>query len=427
MHDQPHDPDAEKAVLGSALLSPTALIEVAPLLTGTDFYTFANELVWDAITALHAAGTGVDPITTAAAMTQAGTLARAGGALYLHELTSAVITTTNARHYADIVREKAALRRLITAHTRGLQLAHSGEGRAADMLTASQEELAAAYRTDPSAGSTLIGDLLDDAIDAIEQGHTDGIPWPWVDANRTLNPASPGQVILFAARPSVGKSVAMVDVARHAALVEGKTVVLHSLEMSATEIIHRILAAEARVPLSNIKSNSLSEGEWARVALARQCLAAARLHIVDDPDVGLADIQATVSRHGANMVVLDYIQLAKVDPKLERRLGLEALSRGLKKLAKSAGIPIVMAAQLNRGPAQRGDARPMMSDLRETGALEQDADVVVLLHRPDQLEPECERAGEVDLIVAKQRNGETKTITLVHQLHYSRFRDYAHA
>lgn len=417
--------DAERAVLGATLASPAAMTEVAPLLEPADFYQVAHETIWATMTGLHAAGDPVDPITVAAALGRAGELARVGGPVYLADLLASVTATSNAAWHAGIVREQATRRTVLRSATQIAQVAASTEGTAADLLAIAQAELAAAHRPDPTATRTLIGDLIDDAIDSIEAHTAPGISWPWLDLNRTLNPAAAGQLILFAARPAVGKSVACVEVARHAALHRGIATVLHSLEMSTQEVVLRILAAEAAVPLTHLQRGEVTEYEWAKIAKARAVFNAAPLHIVDTPAVSVADLRASIQKHNPGLLVVDYIQLARTNPKMDRRQGLEELSRDVKILAKSAGIPIVAAAQLNRGPEQRVDRRPQMSDLRETGSLENDADVIVLLHRPDQAEPECERAGEIDLIVAKQRGGPTGTTTLVHQLHYSRFMDFA--
>lgn len=425
MTDLPHDPTAEKAVLGAAMTSRAALVDVAPLLEGSDFYIPAHETVWDTITTLHTAGQGVDPITVAAALAEAGTLAMTGGHLYLHDLVAAVTTTTNAAWHAGIVRELAGRRRVVQTGTRLTQLGMTAEGKAADLVLTAQAELAAAHRPDPRTAQTLIGDLVDGAIDAIEAGNPGGVPWPWVDANKVLNPASPGQLIVIGARPSVGKSVVCVDVAREAAIRRGITTVLHTLEMSQVEVIHRILAAEARIPLSHIQQNTLREDEWVRLAQARTALAAAPLHIIDTPAVSIADLQASVSRHRPGLLVVDYLQLMTINPKVDRRQGVEELTRGLKLLAKAETIPLVVAAQLNRESEKRIDRRPQMSDLRETGSIENDADVIVLLHQPDKDDPESARAGEMDLIVAKQRNGPTETITVAHQFHYARLVDLA--
>lgn len=420
----PHDAAAERAVLGSCMASKTALTECGPLLVGTDFYSPANEAVWDAIEALHVAGMPVDPITMAARMAQDGTLAGAGGCVYLADLSGSFATSANASWYANIVRESAAKRRVAQAGVRIVQMSGS-QGAAADVVLTASAELAAAWRPDPSQAKTLIGDLIDDAINSIEDGVVDGVGWPWRDANRVLNAASAGQFIIVAARPGVGKSVVCVDLARNAALKLGLVTVLHSLEMGATEIIHRILSAEARVPLNHIKKNDLSADEWERIAAAQTKLREAPLHIIDNPSVGIPDLQASIARYRPAMVIVDYAQLMRTNPKVDRRLGLEELTRGIKVLAKVSGIPIVVAAQLNRGAEMRTDKMPQMADLRETGSFEHDADVIVLLHRPDLADPESPRAGEMDLIVAKQRNGPTSTVTVIHQMHYSRLVDAA--
>lgn len=425
--EPPNDPAAEAGVLGAVLQSTAALTEVAPLLAGDDFYRPAHELIWDAVTALADAGEGVDPITVADCMTRAGTLDRAGGFPYLHDLVAGVPTASNAGYYAGIVRDRAARRRLATAGTRIAQVAAGMEDDPETVASIAMTELAAAVRPDPSAARTRVSDTIDDFLESLEEPvATAGlVRWPWRDADHLLAPMSPGQLILVGARPSMGKSVSVVDAARDAAIRQGKTVVLHSLEMSRDEVLQRIISAEARVPFNAIRDRALTEEHWGRIAAARAALAEADLHIIDTPNVGLADLRASVEKHKPDLLALDYIQLGQVNPKVDRRTGLEELVRGLKLLAKSAGIPILTAAQLGRGPDLRNDHTPQLADLRETGSLEMDADVVALLHRPDYYEPECARAGEVDVIVAKQRNGPKGTVTLVHQFHYSRFVDMA--
>ena len=423
----PRDETAEAAVLGAVMQSPTALTEVAPLLTGEDFYLPRHELVWDAVCALADAGEGVDPITVGDCMRRAGTLDRAGGQVLLFDLVAAVPITSNAGYYARIVREKAALRRILTAGTRIVQTATGTDGAADDVAALAMAELTSAVRPDPTAGRTRIGDTIDALLESLESPpSTEGIvQWPWRDGDRILAPMAPGQLVIAAARASMGKSVCCVDVARHAAIRQGKTVVFHALEMSREEVELRVLAAEARVPLDALKNHTLTDVHWGRLAKARADLAEADLHIIDDPEVSLADLRASVARHQPDVVVLDYVQLGTLNPKVDRRVGLEEYVRGLKLLAKASGIPVFVAAQLGRGPDLRTDHTPQMSDLRETGGLENDADVVVLLYRPDYYERESPRAGEVDVIVAKQRNGPTDRFTLVHQLHYSRFVDMA--
>lgn len=248
-----------------------------------------------------------------------------------------------------------------------------------------------------------------------------GISWPYRDADKTLNPLTPGQLVIAAGRPGAGKSVLCVDVARHAALTQGKTVVLHSMEMGRAEIMLRIIAAEARVNLSSLQSKDLTEEQWARIEGVSHRLRDADLHIIDEQRVTLDSLRATIDNHDPDLVVIDHLQLVTLDAKADRRQALEEFTRGLKLTAKAAGIPILTAAQLGRGPEMRQDHTPMLSDLRETGSLENDADTVLLLHRPDAHGAEPSRAGEADLIVAQQHDGPVGTVRLVHQFHYSRF------
>lgn len=422
--NQPHDPQAERAILAACLATPKAITETRPLIQGDDFYDPNHELIWTAITTLADRGQPVDAITTAAALDEAGVLARIGGPITIANLLGEYVTAANVGYYARIVRDRATRRRMIAAGVRITQGATSMETPPQDLVTAAQAELTAAHR--PAADDITLADQVTTAIDAIEGTETAGWSWPWADLRSVLIPPAPGQFIIFAARPGIGKSVGLVDIARHVALRHGLPAVLMSLEMSATEIIHRILAAEARVPLDHIKQNQLTRDEWDRVATATQALMQAPLTVLDDPSAGLAEARHAIQAHRPAVLLFDYVQLAKTNPATrDRRQALEEVSRGLKILAKQERVPIVVAAQVNRKAADRPDRTPVLSDLRETGSLEQDCDTAVLLHREDAEDPESPRAGEIDLIVAKQRNGPTGKVTLIHQLHYSRFVDAA--
>jgi replicative DNA helicase len=418
------DHAAERAVIGAALTSPTSVRDACAILTPEAFHHLPHEWAWAAIRGLYDQGSPVDAITVAAAMRRDGTLTKAPPTLLpdcIGEGRSEAV-----RAYARIVADCHTRRRIVTAATRSILLAEGMEAAPKDLLNTVIDELAA-------AGQSAIGDAptlpeqVTDAVDAIEGTQTAGWSWPWPDLGRILLPAAPGQFILVAARPGVGKSVCLVDIARHVAIDQNQPVVLHTLEMSTREVIHRILAAEGRVQLDHIKRSILTEDEWGRLAQASQRLSAAPLTIIDSPTAGLGDVRASIRQHKPVVVLFDYFQLGRTNPDVrDRRLALEELSRGLKITAKETGVPIVAAAQVRRKPQGHEAEPPVLSDLRETGSLEQDCDVAVMLHRLDVEDPVCERAGEIDLTVAKQRNGPTGTATLVHQLHYSRFADMAH-
>jgi len=421
----PHDLDAERAVLGAALTSAAALAEVTGIVTGADFYKPAHEATWAAVVALHDQGRPVDTITVVARMQEDGTLHRFGGPLAVHDLAASVITAANAGYHARIVLEHAARRRLIAAGTRIVQVASGAEATTSDLVATALDELTAAARPTRLDTPTLV-EQVNAAIDAIETSQSCGWNWPWTDVRRVLVPPAPGNFVLFAARPGVGKSVTLIDLARHIAIHCNLPVVLHTLEMSATEVIHRIVAAEERIPLDHIKQNTLTDDEWGRVAAAVQKIVSSPLVIVDDPTAGVPEVRASIRTHRPAAVLFDYFQLGRTNPAVkDRRQALEEMSRGFKLLAKEEQVPVIAAAQVNRKSQDRTTKVPMLSDLRETGSLEQDCDTAVMIHREDVEEPECERAGEVDMIVAKQRHGGQGRAVLVHQLHYSRFVDMA--
>lgn len=411
------DLDPEVAVLGACMHSPTALTECAPLLQPDDFHNPRHSLIWQALTDLHDAGQPADPLTVA---TQLGdTLNRVGGNTALVDLYTATFVASNATFYANTLRETATRRRVTTAATKITQLA-STDLPADQLVALSVTELEATYRPDPTAAKTRVSDHLDEVLDDLTQPLAQGIDWPWADFNQVVNPITPGKLIVFAARPGIGKSVTLTDLAREWALHRGKTVVLFTLEMTAHEVIRRILAAEARVPTSHLERKQLTVQDWERIATVQARLAEGNLHIIDSQAGTTADLRAAVSTYSPDVILLDYLQIAGMNPRLERRAGLEEYTRQLKRLAMTQGVAVVTAAQLNRQSEQRHDRKPQLSDLRETGTIEQDADTVVLLHRPDYYNPD-EAPGEVDMIVAKQRGGQTRTVHLVHQLHYSRF------
>ena len=426
MSDPQHDPAAETAVLGSVISSPKALDTCAPLLRPEDFYTPANEILWDVITGLHEAGQPVTMITVKDALTTTGRLTQVGGLPYLAELATQGLSPVTAPAHARIVANKATLRRLETAGMRVTQIARTGEMHPEEVANLAAAEVASAYRPTNDGKKTHIADLIGDVLDSLEHtGEDPGLTWPYIDANRILRPMTPGQFILLGGGPGMGKSVGVNEIARHVAVTLGKTAVIHSLEMGEAEIITRLIAAEAKVNLTSLLSKDLTKDQWERVGAATARLSAAPLHIDDTASISLPALRASVKRHDPAIVLLDYIQLGELNTKVDRRVGIEEYSRGVKILAKDAGIPIVAAAQLGREVEKRTDHVPMLSDLREAGGLERDADVVLLFNRPDYYDKECPRAGEIDHIVAKQRSGETGTYTLAHQLHYSRFQNLA--
>ena len=429
----PQDVIAEQSVLGGMLLSKDAISDVVEILRERDFYRPAHELIYDAIVDLYGRGEPADPVTVSAELTKRGDLVRAGGAPYLHTLISSVPTAANAGYYAKIIRERAIMRRLVEAGTKIVQLGYTDEGEVDDAVDQAQAEVYAVTERRESEDYVQLSELLPAAYDEIEKISSgvagEGVKTGFKDLDALTNGFHPGNMIVLAARPAVGKSTLGLDIARYASIHKRETSVIFSLEMSRSEITMRMLSAEARVPLNNIRSGQLGEEEWAKMARRMGEISDAPLFIDDSPNLSLMEIRAKSrrlkQRHDLKLIVIDYLQLITSGKRVEnRQQEVSEFSRQLKLLAKELNVPVVAISQLNRSPEQRSDKKPMLSDLRESGSIEQDADVVILLHREDLYDSQ-NRSGEADLIVAKHRNGPTRTITVSAQLHLARFTDMA--
>ncbi len=443
----PQDIAAEQSVLGGMLLSKDAIADVVEVLRAGDFYRPAHQIVYDAILDLYGKGEPADAITVVAELTRTGLLSRVnGGATYLHTLIASVPTAANAGYYAQIVAEKAILRRLVEAGTRIVQMGYGAASGAGDLIGSVDEVVDRAQaevydvterRTseDYIAIEHLLQPTLDD-IDKISHGEVgSGIPTGFVDLDGLTNGLHPGQMVTIAGRPGSGKSTLALDIARSASVHNDKAAVIFSLEMSRIEIMMRLLSAESRVLLKSMRDGHLSDEDWSRMARRVGELAKAPLFIDDSPNLTMMEIRAKArrlkQRHGLELVVIDYLQLMTSGKRVEsRQQEVSEFSRSMKLLAKELEVPVVALSQLNRGPEQRTDKKPMLSDLRESGSIEQDSDVVILVHRPDlypgsEGEGGASRQGEADLIVAKHRNGPTATIAVSFQGHYSRFANMA--
>jgi replicative DNA helicase len=435
----PQDVAAEQSVLGGMLLSKDAIADVVEILRSGDFYRPAHAAVFDAILDLYGRGEPADPVTVTAALTNAGMINRVGGMSYLHDLVHTVPTAANAAYYARIVAERAVLRRLVEAGTRIVQLGYgaaNGVGReVADVVDLAQQVVYDVTERRVSEDFQPLREVLQPTLDEIESigsrgGEMTGVPTGFADLDALLHGLHPGQLIVVAGRPGLGKSAASLDFARHASVRHGLASAIFSLEMSKVEIVMRLLSAEARIPLHVLRSGQLSDDDWTKLARRMGEISEAPLFIDDTPNMTLMEIRAKArrlrQRHDLRLLVVDYLQLMTSPRRVEsRQQEVSDLSRGLKLLAKEIDCPVIAVAQLNRGPEQRTDKRPQLSDLRESGAIEQDSDIVILLHRDDYYDKESPRAGEADFIVAKHRNGPTDTVTVAAQLHFSRFVDMA--
>ncbi|HET9128992.1 MAG TPA: replicative DNA helicase [Propionibacteriaceae bacterium] len=428
----PQDVAAEQSVLGAMMMSKEAIADVVDTIKGRDFYRPAHELIFDAIIELYGRGEPADPITVADQLSKTGELTRAGGHIYLHELLSAVAIAANAGYYAEIVHEKAVLRRLVDASIKIAQLGYQGTGDVADIVDAAEQAVYEVSEGRTSDDYKPLSVLIEPTIDEMEaiasRSGMSGVPTGFAELDELTNGFHPGQMIIVAARPAVGKSTLALDFCRAAAIKNRLTTAYFSLEMSQTEIVMRLLSAEAQVALNHIRNGKMTDDDWQRVVAKTTQVSEAPLFIDDSPNLTMMEIRAKArrlrQRHDLRLVVIDYMQLMSSGKKVEsRQLEVSEFSRQIKLLAKELQIPVIALSQLNRGPEQRTDKKPMLSDLRESGSLEQDADMVLLLHRDDMYDRDSQRAGEADFIVAKHRNGPTATITTAFQGHYSRFVD----
>ncbi|WP_017541987.1 replicative DNA helicase [Nocardiopsis halophila] len=431
-----YDIDLEKTVLGCVLMSPedadAALADAADRLCAADFYRPAHATVWNAVQAMADRRTPLEATALVAELREQGELERCGGPTYIAGLIGKGITPANAGYYARKVAEMARKRRYFESGTRFLQMVTSGQGEADELAEAAEELLGGLHSRGPGADAVEeVEQMLPDVIDDLASDEDPmGVPSGFADLDTKLNGFQPGELIVVGARPGVGKTVFGVNVATAAARAGHRTLFV-SLEMNRKEIGHRLLSAEARVPLHSIRSKKLSEDDWARLAKARPDLSALPLAISHDPAITFNQIRAEIrrqARRGLGMVVIDYLQLiqdpdSKSADTREREVAL--MTRGLKVLAQQVGVPIMVLAQLNRESMRREDTRPRSHELRESGSVEQDANTIILIHREDAHDQNSPRSGEADLIVDKNRNGPKGDVTVAFQGHYASFVDMA--
>ena len=431
----PHDLLAEQSALGGMLLSKDAVADVIETVRAVDFYIPKHAVVFDAIMSLYSHGEPTDVITVTDELTKSGQLQRAGGAEYLHTLTGLVPTAANAGFYASIVAEKAVLRRLVEAGTRIVQMGYASEGEVTDLVNDAQAEIYGVTGGVESEDYVPLVDAVNTAMDEIDlargrNGEMAGVPTGFAELDDLTNGLHGGQMVIVAARPGMGKSTLALDFARSASIKHDLPAIFFSLEMSRSEIATRLLAAESSIPMHSLRKGALDERDWTKIALVRSDIADAPLYIDDSPNMTLVEIRAKCrrisQRVGLKLVVIDYLQLMTSGKKVEsRQQEVSEFSRALKLLAKELNVPVIALSQLNRNAEQRADKKPALADLRESGSLEQDADIVILLHRELGLERDDPRAGDADLIVAKHRNGRVDTVPVTFQGMYSRFGDIA--
>ena len=436
----PWSEEAEQAVLGAMLLDADAALRAAEFVDDTMFYREGHRRLFRAMFSITERGGAVDPLTLADELERRGELEGAGGREYLAFLLDAVPTVANVEYHARIVREKALLRRLIEVSTEIVGEAFEGRTTASELLDLAESRIFSLGQSKERSGFSRIKELLWPAMEKLEklaqhESAITGVPTGFHDLDNMTSGFQPADLVIVAARPSMGKTAFTLNIAQHAAITAKTGVAFFSLEMSKESLVQRMLASEALIDAQALRKGGRALDEsMPRLAQAAGILSHAPIFIDDTPGITLLEMRAKARRlkadHDIGLIMVDYLQLMSGPANSEnRQQEVSQISRGLKGLAKELGVPVIALSQLSRAPEQRtGDdkGRPQLSDLRESGAIEQDADTVMLLHRPDYHEP-GQQEGVIEVIVGKQRNGPTGEVTLMYEKAYMRFQNFSMA
>ena len=428
----PYEPEAERAVLGAILLDPNALLMVLEKVREEEFYVEAHRLIYATCLALHERGQAVDLLTVTNYLREQGQLERVGGAAYLSSMVDALPDVANATHYGEIVHDKSVKRRLIVAAQKILTTCSMDHGEAREAVESAQRDVYHIAEDTLAGGLLHIRGLAETELKNIEESRSSGSALTGLDTGYIrLNEMTSGfqnkDLVILAARPSMGKTSLGVNICTHAALRGKKKVAIFSLEMSAEQLVRRMLSAEGRVDQKRLSGGYLAKSDWPKLEMASQALQDADIWVDDSPGITVLELSAKARRlkqeRGLDLVMVDYLQLMSGGSRFSsRNEEVSAISRGLKGVAKDLDLPLLVLSQLSRQPERRGgDHRPQLSDLRESGSIEQDADVVMFIIRPSVYDRETEDPRKAELIIAKQRNGPIGDIDLVFQHEFTRF------
>jgi len=433
----PYSAEAEVSVLGGMLIDADAMVHVIEILDDSMFYREAHRRLFRAMLRLFEQSEAIDVVTVSESLRTAGDFEAVGGTAYLAQLLDAVPTAANIEYHARIVREKALLRRLIEAATSIVQETFSAQGDVDQLLDHAEQKIFEIAQTSDRKGFVRLKDVLWPTFEKIEklQNNTSsvtGVPTGFNDLDELTAGFQPGDLVIIAARPSMGKTAFTLNVAQHVGISAKLPVALFSLEMSKEALVQRILCAEGRVDANRLRRGRLLDDEYARLATAAGYLNTAPIYIDDSAGISVLEMRAKARRLKADrpelgMIIVDYLQLMQGNSRSEnRQQEVSEISRGLKALAKELDLPVIALSQLSRQVESRPDKRPMMSDLRESGAIEQDADLIMFLYRPEYYYGPTDKDGNslegmAELIIGKQRNGPTGKVDLVFQKEFTRF------
>lgn len=433
----PHNIEAEQAVIGAIFLEPSAFSAASEILLAGDFYRAGHQRIFQAMMDLSDKGEPIDLVTVTTSLSNEQTLDEAGGVSYLTDVASSVPTAANIEYYSKIVEEKALLRRLIRTATDIVTTTFASEGEAEAALNEAEKSILEVSSRKNTGSFQAIKDVLIDVYDNIEKLHQNdadvtGVPTGYRDLDRITSGFQQNDLIIIAARPSVGKTAFALNIAQNTATKTDENVAIFSLEMGAEQLVSRMLCAEGNIDSQRLRTGSLLPDDWGKLTMAMGSLSNAGIYIDDSPGIRVSEIRSKCRRlkqeHGLGMIIIDYLQLIQgSDSSREnRQQEVSEISRSLKGLARELNVPLIALSQLSRGVEQRQDKRPMMSDLRESGSLEQDADIVGFLYRDDYYDSESEQQNIIEIIISKQRNGPTGTVELAFVKEYNKFVDLDH-
>ncbi|MGN8647631.1 replicative DNA helicase [Gracilibacillus sp. HCP3S3_G5_1] len=433
----PHNIEAEQAILGAIFLEPNAISSATEILMPEDFYRASHQIIYRVMLELSDKGEPIDIVTATTALANRQQLDDVGGVSYLSDLANAVPTAANIVYYCKIVEEKSILRRLIRTATDIVTDSYSKEDEVEEVLNESEKRILEVSNRKNASSFKNIKDVLIQVYDNIDQlhknkGEVTGIPTGFRDLDRITSGFQRNDLIIVAARPSVGKTAFALNIAQNVAIKTNENVAIFSLEMGADQLVNRMICAEGNIDAQRLRTGSLEEEDWGRLSMAMGSLSNAGIFIDDTPGIRVSEIRSKCRRlkqeHGLGMILIDYLQLIQgsAGSQENRQQEVSEISRSLKGLARELNVPLIALSQLSRGVESRQDKRPMMSDLRESGSIEQDADIVGFLYRDDYYDKESEKQNIIEIILAKQRNGPVGTVELAFVKEYNKFVDLDH-
>lgn len=427
----PQNVEAEQRVLGCMIKDKTSIAQAAEVLKGEDFYREGHKIIFNAILELYSKDIPVDTVTLIEHLNATEKLQVVGGITYITELTASIETTSNLNSYVKIVEQKSVLRKLIKASAEITEESYTKQDDVEGVLDGAEKRIFDIAQKKSSSDFEPISIVLERGFEQIEKmfnnkGETTGVPSGFPELDAKTSGFQPGDMILIAARPSMGKTTFAINIAQYAAIREGKSVVVFSLEMSKEQLAYKILCAEANIDMLKLRTGALEDSDWERIAKAAGPIAASKIYIDDTAGVSVMEMRSKCRRlkieYGIDLIVIDYLQLMSGSSGSEsRQQEVSEISRSIKALAKEMHCPVIALSQLSRAPEQRADHRPMLSDLRESGSIEQDADLVMFLYRDEYYNNETEDKNVAECIIAKQRNGPVGTVKLAWLGQYSKF------